>query len=388
MRKQSTSRGRPTDTFSMVSSRTADVSTTGRTRLVVLFGGQSAEHDVSRVTAAHVLRALDTTRYDVVPVGITRTGQWVLATQAARALAAGPAALPAELDVAGPDLDPLSTIVTDDPQPTVVFPLLHGPMGEDGTVQGLLELAGVPYVGAGVLGSALSMDKAKAKEVIAQAGIPQAAYMALRDDEVDLELGDRVGQTLGWPVFVKPANLGSSVGVSKAANADELRAAVELALSYDEWVVVEEAVDGREIEIGVLGNIEPRVSVPGEIVPGAEFYSYEDKYLDGTAELIIPAELPPEVRIEIERLAIASYRALRAEGMARVDFFYEERRGLLLNEINTIPGFTPISMFPKLWAASGMPYEELIEELIRLALSRHARRKARTRTTRNLGGAS
>jgi len=367
-----------TDTFSMVNYENPESTTQARTRLVVLFGGQSAEHDVSRVTAAHVLRALDTTRYDVVPVGISRSGQWVFAEQAAKALEAGPLAVPAELEVDGPDLDPMSTIVAHDPEPLVVLPLLHGPMGEDGTVQGLLEMAGVPYVGAGVLGSALSMDKAKAKEVIAHAGIPQALHLSFRDDEVDHTLADQVDTALGWPVFVKPANLGSSVGVSKAADANELTAAVELALSYDRWVVIEEAIDGREIEIGVLGNADPKVSVPGEIVPGAEFYDYDDKYHGSAAELIIPAKLPADVAADLDRLAVASYRALRVEGMARVDFFLEPRRGLLLNEINTIPGFTPISMFPKLWAQSGVPYPDLIEELIALALERHAHRKART----------
>lgn len=245
----------------------------------------------------------------------------------------------------------------------------------------MLELAGVPYVGAGVLGSALSMDKAKAKEVVAHAGIPQCRWLTFRDVDIDARTADTIVGELGLPVFVKPANLGSSVGVSKAHDTDELRAALLLAGEYDEWIVVEEHVTGREIEVAVLGNTELRVSVPGEVRPGAEFYDYADKYLDGSAELVIPADLSDDVRHQVSQIAMAAFRALRAEGMARVDFFYEEGgRGLLLNEINTIPGFTPISMYPKLWAASGLPYAELIDELVALALERHARRATHRRT--------
>lgn len=352
-----------------------------RIRLVVLFGGQSAEHDVSRVTAVHVLRAADPSRYEIVPVGITRSGEWVRADEAL-AILAGPAELPSGLDVAGTSVDPVPTVAPAHPdEQVVVFPLLHGPFGEDGTVQGMLELAGVPYVGAGVLGSALAMDKAKAKEVVAHAGIPQCRWMTFHDTEVDDTTPEAIAQELGLPVFVKPSNLGSSVGVSKAHDLDELRDALALAAGYDEWIVVEENVTGREIEVAVLGNTELRVSVPGEIRPGAEFYDYADKYLDGSAELIIPADLPDDVRTQLDDLARRSFRALRAEGMARVDFFYEEGgRGLLLNEINTIPGFTPISMYPKLWEASGLPYPRLIDELVGLALERHARRAAHRRT--------
>jgi D-alanine-D-alanine ligase len=232
-----------------------------------------------------------------------------------------------------------------------------------------------------VLGSALAMDKAKAKEVVAHAGIPQCSWMTFHDTEVDGTTPEAIAQELGLPVFVKPSNLGSSVGVSKAHDLDELRDALALAAGYDEWIVVEEHVAGREIEVAVLGNTELRVSVPGEIRPGAEFYDYADKYLDGSAELIIPADLPDAVRAQVDDLARRAFTALRAEGMARVDFFYEEGgRGLLLNEINTIPGFTPISMYPKLWEASGLPYPRLIDELVGLALERHARRAAHRRT--------
>ncbi|MCC6434451.1 MAG: D-alanine--D-alanine ligase [Acidimicrobiales bacterium] len=367
-----------------------------RIKLVLLFGGRSAEHDVSRVTASHVMRAVDPARYELVPVAIDRDGSWHLAADALAALAEGPDALPDALAVSGPDVDPLPLLATrpatepgsvdaSEPATVVALPLLHGPFGEDGTVQGLLELAGVPYVGAGVLASSLAMDKAKAREVFAYNGIPQARWLAWRADEVPADPAGVAGEQLGFPCFVKPANLGSSVGVSKAHDETEFATALDLALSYDEWVVVEEAITGREIELAVLGNTDPAVSVAGEIVPGAEFYDYEDKYHDGRAKLVIPAPLPAAVAERFQRLAIAAFRACRAEGMARVDFFYEEdgpARGPLLNEVNTIPGFTPISMYPKLWQASGVSYPQLIDRLIALALERHHRRQARTRTDR------
>jgi D-alanine-D-alanine ligase len=366
---------------------------TSRIKLVVLFGGRSAEHDVSRVTASHVLRAVDRARYDVVAVAIDRAGRWQLAETAMAALAQGPDYLPDALEVAGPTIQPVEVLTTGVPTradgagpPVVAVPLLHGPFGEDGTVQGLLELADVPYVGAGVLASALAMDKAKAREVFAYHGIPQARWRSYRADELptdrtDLagqaQLAEMVGRDLGFPCFTKPANLGSSVGVSRVADAAQLGAAVEAALGYDEWVVIEEAIVGREIEVAVLGNREPRVSVPGEIIPGADFYDYEDKYHDDRAKLLVPAPLPADVVTRIQELARSAYRAVRAEGMARVDFFYEEEgpaRGPLLNEVNTIPGFTPISMYPKMWAATGVPYPQLIDELVDLALERHQRR--------------
>jgi D-alanine-D-alanine ligase len=363
-----------------------------RVKLVVLFGGRSAEHDVSRVTASHVLRAVDPASYDVTAIAIDRDGRWLLAQDAIAALADGPDAVPDALPVAGPPVDPLTVLSatrtgprSSSDAPTVVVPLLHGPFGEDGTVQGLLELAGVPYVGAGVLGSALAMDKAKAREVCAYAGIPQARWLSVRADEVPADLASMVGERLGFPCFTKPANLGSSVGVCKVHGERELAAAVELAFSYDEWLVVEEAIVGREIELAVLGNGEPRVSVPGEIIPGAEFYDYEDKYVDDRAKRLIPAPLPADVVADFQRWALEAYRAVRAEGMARVDFFYEEEgpaRGPLLNEVNTIPGFTPISMYPKLWAASGVPYAGLIDQLVDLAIDRWHRRQRCTRTDR------
>lgn len=353
-----------------------------RIRLVLLFGGASAEHDVSCSTAAHVLRAVDHDRYEALPIGITREGQWVRDDAALTALAAGAGALPETLHAEGTAIEPMPTILpAPDDAPTVVLPLLHGPLGEDGTVQGLLELVGVPFVGSGVLASAVSMDKAMAKEVLAANGIEQGAWRALRDTDIDDDVLDRVVTELGLPLFVKPANMGSSIGVSKVSETGELAAAVELARRYDEWIVFEEGIDGRELECAVLGNTSPRASVVGEVKPGAEFYDYEDKYVDGTAELLIPAPIPSPVSDELREIATRTFRALRCEGLARVDFFFEEDgRGLLVNEVNTIPGFTPHSMYPKLWEASGLPYAKLIDELVALALERHHRRAIRSRT--------
>jgi D-alanine-D-alanine ligase len=351
-------------------------------RLVVLFGGQSAEHEVSCISALHVLQAADSNRYHVVPIGITRDGRWVESGDAVAALAKGSAAasaLPSPDDSDGAELDPLPAILpverTEDR--VVVLPLLHGPMGEDGTVQGLLELAGVPYVGAGVLASALCMDKSAAKDMLAHYGLPQPRWLTARQHELDdpMDFTSHVISELGLPVFVKPANLGSSVGVTKAHDRQELLAAIGEALRYDDHLLVEEAVVGREIEVAVLGNTKPKASLPGEIVPGNEFYDFDDKYLDGLAELRIPAALTDDATRDVRALAIRAYEALRVDGMARADFFYEEHgRGFLVNELNTIPGFTPISMYPKLWEASGVPYAALIDELVELALERHARR--------------
>lgn len=348
-----------------------------RVRLVVLFGGQSAEHEVSCTTAAHVLQAADPERYEIVPIGITREGTWVRSDDAVAALARGVAEFPGRVTAAGTAVEPLPTVTpasTDD-LPVVVLPLLHGPHGEDGTVQGMLELAGVPYVGSGVLASALCMDKLKAKEIAAANGIPQTPWLGLRDTELADGPAAVEAEGLRYPLFVKPANLGSSVGITKVVTPDALAPALALAAEYDEWLVVEQGVvGGREIEVAVLGNQAPRASLPGEIVPGNDFYDYDDKYVDGTTELRIPAPLGDERTAEVQGLAVESYLALRCDGMARVDFFYQEGTGFLLNEINTIPGFTPISMYPKMWAASGLAYPDLIDELVRLAVDRHDRR--------------
>jgi D-alanine-D-alanine ligase len=355
-----------------------------RIRLVVLFGGRSAEHDISCISASHVLAAIDPQRYDVVPVGIDRNGRWLPAERRDEL------SVPEDRDPVDPlpvltghaDASPARAGSVDGEAlpadiPTVVLPILHGPNGEDGTVQGLLEMAGLPYVGTGVLGSALAMDKAMAKTVLDALGIPQVPWRGFRrtdrpDEAAAKELLDELGPT----VFVKPANMGSSIGVSRVtddAGPARLLEAIEDALRFDDEIVLEQGVVARELECAVLGNDEPRASVIGEIVTDAEFYDYADKYFDGTARTVVPAELDPAVAEEARLLAVHTFRALRCAGMARVDLFLEAERGLLVNEVNTIPGFTPISMYPKLWQASGLPYSELIDELVALALERHAR---------------
>jgi len=356
------------------------VTTHTPTHVIVLFGGESAEHDVSCVTAAHVLRALDPSKYRISAIGISREGKWNLATQAMADLKRGPEHVGEKLSTDG-ELTSISVVVGEarEGNQTVVFPLLHGPLGEDGTIQGLLELANIAFVGSGVLGSAVSMDKAVAKQMLNANGIPQPKYISLRESHVNEASLQHAIDTLGLPLFVKPANMGSSVGVSKVKNANELRAAATHALKYDEWIVIEEAISGREIEVAVLGNIDARASIPGEIVPGNEFYDYDDKYITDGAQLVIPAHLNADEIEAVQKLAIVIFHTLRAEGMARVDFFYEVNgRGFLCNEINTIPGFTPISMYPKLWQASGVGYSQLLTELIDLAIERHSRRKRNT----------
>ncbi|HEX4489764.1 MAG TPA: D-alanine--D-alanine ligase family protein [Acidimicrobiia bacterium] len=369
-----------------------------RRRVMLLFGGRSAEHDVSCVTAVAVARALDPERYEVVPIAITTEGEWLLAGEARAALEKGTHALPSAFAVEGEPVLPPSVpahqeIVpasaagddgVDGLAPDVVLPLLHGPYGEDGTVQGLLELAGLAYVGSGVVGSAVGMDKVMMKRAFAAAGLPQARALARRDG-VDHAadpgaFATRVVDELGLPAFVKPANMGSSVAVTKAHDRAELDAAIALAFDYDEWCIAEEAVSGREIEVGVLGDDPPEASVPGEIVPGDEFYSYADKYENGDAQLLVPAPLSADGTAEVRGLAVRAFEACRCEAMARVDFFYEDGpggRGFLVNELNTIPGFTPISMYPKLWDASGVPYPELLDRLIDLAIARRDRRARR-----------
>lgn len=351
-----------------------------RITLVVIFGGQSAEHDVSCVTASHVLRAADPQKYRTIAVGITRTGEW-LSPQLSELPAGGvnPNTIPPRIDATGTPMSREIIATTMASGATVVMPLVHGPLGEDGTLQGLLEMFGVAYVGSGVLASALAMDKAMAKTVFAQVGIPQVRHVSLRDNELTSQALEDVATHLGFPIFVKPANMGSSVGVSKAQNMTELQRGATSAAEYDEWIVFEEGVTARELEVAVLGNRSPRASVVGEIVPGNSFYDYEDKYVTDSASLIIPASLTREQSDEIRALALRAYTTLRCEGMARVDFFFEENgRGFLCNEINTIPGFTPISMYPKMWDASGVSYTELINELVTHAQERHTRRKRNT----------
>ena len=358
-------------------------------RVGVIYGGRSGEHEVSLASAAAVFANLDPQRYDAVPIRIEKDGRWVLPSSAPRLTSAAEAieaarkstgenARDAQL-VARPGADLVSGIALD-----VVFPVLHGPYGEDGTVQGLLELANVPYVGAGVLASAVGMDKATMKLVFEARGLPICDYEVVR--KRDWERDERatlnaVVNRLGFPVFVKPANLGSSVGISKAKHATELRAAIALAAEFDRKIVVEAAVpNARELECAVLGNDDPEASVVGEIVPSREFYDYEAKYLDDGSKQLIPAPLTDREREEVRRLAIAAFKAVDCAGMARVDFLLAGDSGVLyINELNTIPGFTTISMYSKMWAASGVDYPRLLDRLVALALERHAeKQKLRT----------
>jgi D-alanine-D-alanine ligase len=357
----------------------------GKVRVAVLFGGQSSEHDVSLRSAETVMGALDPDRYEVVPIGITREGRWLTGGDPFAALTAtSPLFALGDGSTVEPVQD-VSEVPAESAVPAlftggidVVFPVLHGPMGEDGTVQGLLELTGVPYVGAGVLGSALSMDKAMAKTILAQEGLPQAPWRLITRKEWERDpdaCTEWAGEILGWPCFVKPANMGSSVGVVKAHDPSEFPAAMRDACRFDRRILIEKAIDARELEISVLGNDEPIASIVGEVVPAHEFYDFEAKYILEGSELKIPAPIPDDVAEEIRRIAIEAFRAIDCAGMARVDFFYEDGSGaIFLNEINTIPGFTPISMYPKLWEASGIPYSKLIDRLIELALERHERR--------------
>jgi len=359
---------------------------TVRRRVLLLFGGRSAEHDVSRATAVAVARALDPSKYEIVPVAITTDGRWLLSDDAVAQLEGARDALPAAFAVSGTPVelpsDPGRAHLTrlDAGSPLgvdVVLPLLHGPYGEDGTVQGLLELAGLPYVGAGVLASAVGMDKIMMKRALAAAGLPQARYLTLRDSGDADDFADRVEAELRLPCFVKPSNMGSSVGVSKARTREQLVAAIAHGFEFDEWIIAEEAIVGREIEVAVLGDDPPEASVPGEVIPAADFYDYADKYEDGKAELLVPAPLTGAETAEVRALAVRVFEACRCEAMARVDCFLRADGVFLVNELNTIPGFTPISMYPKLWEASGLAYSALLDRLIDLAMDRRARRARR-----------
>jgi D-alanine-D-alanine ligase len=366
-----------------------------KVRVGVIFGGRSGEHDVSLRSARAVMDALDPERYEVVPIGITREGRWLsggdplarleagseLARLEGRAPSEGDSARPrGELTVAPRETPPGFT--EGQGAVDVIFPVLHGPRGEDGAVQGMLELAGVPYVGAGVLGSALAMDKAAAKAMLAQAGVPQAPYVVVLSRDWRRrpeEVAERIETELGYPCFVKPANLGSSVGISKVHHRGELAPALALAAAYDRKLVVEQGIAGRELEISVLGNDDPIASAISEIHvdPAHEFYDYAAKYVDEDgAVFTLPADIPEATAEELRALALRAYKALDCAGMARVDFFLEHGTDrLLLNEINTIPGFTPISQYPKMWEASGLPFNELVDRLIELALERHAEKQ-------------
>jgi D-alanine-D-alanine ligase len=371
-----------------------------RLRVGVIYGGRSGEHEVSIASAAAVVQNLDKQRYEAIPIRIEKDGRWLIADRLPVSSSAADVIEQARLQtgqrssrggreahlIAHPGEDQIMTIERGaTPAITglgldVVFPVLHGPYGEDGTVQGLLELANIPYVGAGVLASAVGMDKAVAKKVFAACGLPVAKYLvALRHDWMSQPdpIAADVAETLKFPVFVKPANLGSSVGISKVKHAGELAGAMNLAAEYDRKIVIEAAVPAaREIECAVLGNHQPEASLPGEIIPSREFYDYEAKYLDEGSRCIIPAELPAEVIAEVQRLAVEVFRAVDCAGMARVDFLMDGGSGALyVNEINTIPGFTTISMYAKMWAASGVPYPALLDRLIALASERHAEKQ-------------
>jgi len=391
-----------------------------RLRIGILFGGRSGEHEISLLSAASVFKAIDQDKYEVVPIGITKEGKWVTAADAERLLAGNFAdksvratqalragdpdatasaavlqngeavVVPPEPHHSGTALTPFQT---DPPSRRasdrainvdIIFPVLHGTFGEDGTIQGLLELADIPYVGAGVLGSAAGMDKDIMKSLFRAAGLPIVKHITVLRSEWQSgpkKIQKLVENRLKYPVFVKPANLGSSVGISKVRERKELGPAIDEAAKFDRKIVIEEGVGGkknkaREIECSVLGNDKPTASVPGEIVPSAEFYDYTAKYLDEGSQLIIPAKLTKTETKKVQELAIAGFRAVDCSGLARVDFLMDPKsRKIYLNEINTMPGFTSISMYPKLWAASGLPYPELIQQLIQLGLERHQEKK-------------
>jgi D-alanine-D-alanine ligase len=361
--------------------------TNRKVRVAVIFGGQSGEHDVSLRSAQTVLGALDDDRFEAIPIGVTREGQWLTgADPMAQLTASSP--LFALDGPAEPDTETLEIAVSSTSQnlPSglgadidVVFPVLHGPMGEDGTVQGLLELAGIPFVGSGVLGSALAMDKAMAKLVLQQHGIPQAPWLLInrRDWERDPgAVAGRIGDELGYPCFVKPANMGSSVGVTKVHNPTELGTAMELAGRLDRRIVAEKGLNIRELEVSVLGNENPVASVVGEVISVNEFYDYSAKYVEEGSQLLVPADIPAGVQAEIQRIAVEAFVALDLAGLARADFFLDLDTGqVLLNEVNTMPGFTSISMYPRLWEASGVTLPELVERLLQLALERSKERQ-------------
>jgi len=351
-------------------------------RIGIIFGGKSSEHEVSLLSAKNIIEALDRTKYEPVLIGIDKTGGWHIKDPSCyltsaedpkqiQLLAAG---TPVALDTQEGSNALLHLSTSSSTPIDVIFPILHGTCGEDGTVQGLLKLAGIPFVGADVLGSAIGMDKDVMKRLLKEAGIACARHLCIRSFERDSYSYERVAETLGTPFFVKPANAGSSVGVAKVKNREEFTQALDEAFLYDKKIIIEEFVEAREIECSVLGNDRPIASIPGEIIPTHEFYSYEAKYLDENgAKLVIPAPISPEVSEQIQQMAIKTFQVLCCEGMARVDFFLEKSGKIYVNEINTIPGFTQISMYPKLWKETGVSYTDLLDRLIQLALERHTR---------------
>jgi D-alanine-D-alanine ligase len=355
-------------------------------RVGVLFGGRSGEHEVSLNSATSIIAALDRKKYQIVPIGITKEGRWVVGEDPLKELKAGKIKT-SRFAILAPDPQLKSLLSWDGNKSfsvlqnlDVIFPVLHGTYGEDGTVQGLLELADIPYVGCGVLASALGMDKDKMKSAFAAAGLPQVPYRVFLRGVFKDDPGGILGELehhFTFPMFVKPVNLGSSVGISRAANGEELIAAIEKASQFDRKIIVEEGVPAREIECSILGNDDPRASVVGEVVPKKEWYDYEAKYTEGLAEVLIPAPLGPEKVQEVQALAIRAYKAVDGAGMARVDFLMDKKtEKLYVNEINTIPGFTQFSAYPKMWEASGLKYPQLVDKLIELALERHREKQS------------
>jgi D-alanine-D-alanine ligase len=376
----------------------------GKLRVGILFGGRSGEHEVSLLSAASVLNAIDRAKFDVVPIGITKDGHWLAAADARNLLEGDSSAVARRLRAGDPETTPgakllhegMPTLMAPEPGQQgpggravdVVFPVLHGTFGEDGTIQGLFELAGIPYVGSGVLGSSAGMDKDVMKRLFAQAGLPIVRHVALLRADWERQPKKAVAQierALKYPVFVKPANLGSSVGITKVHDRKELGPALTLAGKYDRKLVIEEGVGGkksraRELEVAVLGNDDPKASVVGEIIPGKEFYDYEAKYLAEGSVPVIPAKLSKTESKKIREMAVAAFRACDLSGLARVDFLMEPtgKRRIYVNEVNTLPGFTQISMYPKLWEATGLSYTDLITRLIELALERGEEKKRTT----------
>lgn len=343
-------------------------------RVALLLGGRSGEHEVSLVSARSIMAALDPARWEVVPIAVTRAGGWLAPKETRTGIDAGVRAF----DGAGPGLLAATGAMQALASCDVAFPMIHGTFGEDGTVQGFLELAGIPYAGAGVAASAIGMDKALMKALFVEAGIPVARYAVVRSWEVANGVDgarEYIEQTIGYPCFVKPANGGSSVGITHVRSREDLEVAFEAAFAYDDKAVVEEEVHGAEVECSVLGNEYPETSVVGEIVPDRDFYDYESKYSDAsTSTLHIPARLPEAVSERVRELAVRMYQAMGCEGYARVDFFATGEGDVIANEVNTIPGFTSISMYPKLWEATGLGYSDLLTRILELAFERHTRR--------------
>ncbi len=367
-------------------------------RVGLIFGGRSGEHEVSLASATSVMANLDSDKYEVVPIGITKGGTWLLGTEPARLLETeqsvsadtGTGETTAVTLTGDPGLRRLIPVQGSEQLEgngalDIILPVLHGTYGEDGALQGLLEMANVPYVGCGVLGSALGMDKEKMKMVFSSIGLPIVDYLVYRRNEWERSpetIMDAIEQHLNYPCFVKPVNLGSSVGVNKAHDRGELEHAIDVAAEYDRKIIIERGINCRELECAVLGNDEPLASVVGEVVASNEFYDYNAKYIDNKSQMRIPANIPRETAEEVRRQAIKAFLALDLSGLARVDFFLEKETGqIYINEVNTLPGFTQISMYPQLWEASGLPYSQLLDRLIELAIERHTD-KQRNRTSR------